>query len=254
MTKDEKIFTASLDDKIRRCDQACIATCTGFLDAARQTAAVNYLRGLGRDFMLYGGFEDAERRILVFLPEYMAKEDFPGSEEDPLCVLSVSKAPKAPALSHRDYLGSILALGIKRDVVGDIVVREDGAEIVILKEMGDFFLSSYTAAGHTPLKTEIKAIGDIDIPEPEIRYSRDTVASLRLDSVLASAFGLSRAKAADAVKAGLVFVNSIECRKTDAPVNEGDKLVIRGKGKAILVSIEGQSRKGRTGIKVGKYI
>lgn len=120
--------------------------------------------------------------------------------------------------------------------------------------MADFLRYNYDKAGRTPINVEIVPAGEAVTVKQEFKVITDTVASLRLDSVLSSAFGISRAKAQEAVRRGIVFVNSSLCEKPDCQVREGDRFVIRGKGKARLAETGGKSRKDRIYIKVEKYI
>ncbi len=110
----------------------------------------------GVKLKLYGGYDDAERCIAVCLPDYMHAE--PESEEqhleELLSVIRVSTPKGGRKLTHRDYLGSVLSLGITRDVIGDILVREDGADIVVIAEIADFIDINYDKAGRTNLSVK----------------------------------------------------------------------------------------------------
>ena len=165
------------------------------------------------------------------------------------------KAPKAARpLDHRDYLGSLVGLKISRDVIGDIIVSPNGADIVVLKSIAEFLLANYSQAGHTPLECEILPIDQIDIGVPTIKEKKDTVASLRLDNVVAAIFNFSRTKAQEAVKSGLVYLNNQQCLKPDKDVAEGDKVVLRGRGKAILKEVGGHTKKNRIYITIDQYV
>ena len=253
MTPDE-LTIAKIDDKIRQCRNGYYITATGLLDSHEQALA-KAVAGHSQDVRtyLYGGYEDAERRMLICVPA-----DIPLSEEDAadglLSVLRVSKPATARELNHRDYLGSLLGLGIDRCVTGDILVREDGADIIILSDMAGFFLKEYTQAGRTHIRTEIRPVNELIIPAQATEIIRDTVSSVRLDAVTAAAFRLSRAKASEAVRGGIVSIDHIECLKPDAGVAEGSVIVLRGKGKAVLRRIGEKSRKGRIRIEILKYI
>ena len=146
-----------------------------------------------------------------------------------------------------------MGLGIKRTVVGDILVREDGADIIVLTEIADFIMQTFASAGRSHLSLERLPIEALIVPEHETHEIHDTVASLRLDAVLAAAFRLPRGKAADAIRQGLVFVDHLEATKADMPVEEGAELVIRHKGKAILSEVGGRSRKDRINVTFTKY-
>lgn len=260
--KEDKILLAQIADKIAQCEDKYIVTSTGFLDAHQQSLARQFCRknfvpvcdayGEQPDLpirtLFYGGYEEAERVILLNLPDYAFLQDM-----NPLTVIRAVKAPGSKELTHRDYLGSLIGLGIKRELIGDILVREDGADIICLSEIADFILTNYYKAGRTNLSLSQHDMGELVIPQTKRTQITDTVASLRLDSVTASAFGLSRGKAAEAIGRGLVFVNHVETTKTDFQLSEGDKITLRGKGKACLVEVGGRSRKDRQYITIERY-
>ncbi len=246
--KEDSMLIAAIEDKLRQCEDQYSATNTQFLDP-RQCALAESRFAFSKH-LLWGGFEDAERRVIVFLPDYM---DELSEDDDPLALLRVTSPKGSKKLTHRDYLGSLLGLGIDRAVTGDILVREDGADIVVLKSISEFLLANYSQAGRNSLRAQILPVSEIRLASQNIKQKRDTVASLRLDSVVSSAFGLSRGKAQDAVAAGLVFVNGLQTVKADRPVEEGDRIVLRGMGKAVLRGVGGQTRKDRTQILIDKY-
>lgn len=243
------MLIAAIEDKRRQCEARSCMSHTAFLDI-RQCAEAE-LRFKNSRHVLYGGYEDAERRIMIFLPNY---ESALTAEDDPLEIMRVSAASGGKKLSHRDYLGSLLALGIDRSVIGDILVSDDGADIIILKSMGDFLLSSYDKAGHSYLKTELLPIAELNTGNISVRLKRDTVASLRLDNLIGSAFDMSRSKAQEAVSGGRVFVNGLQCVKPDKEIREGDRLVLRGRGKAVLLELGQTTKKGRIAVRLELYI
>lgn len=249
MTKEDKLLLAGIEDKIAQCLENYMVTYTGFLDMRQRTLAENLCRHhKGLKYIFYGGYEDAERRIGAFLPDYAELED-----DNPLALLRIAQKGYKE-LSHRDYLGSLTALGIKREVVGDILVSANGADVVVTKEMGQFLLLNYEKAGRVSLSVELLPIGDLIVPEGRFEERRDTVASLRLDNMIASAFSMSRTRAAEAIKEGLVYVNGCQNTKGDAGVKEGDKLVLRGKGKVLLDEIAGVTKKERIVVKMKRFL
>ncbi|MCQ2561984.1 MAG: YlmH/Sll1252 family protein, partial [Clostridia bacterium] len=251
MTKEEKMLLASIEDKQHQCENRNIITTTPFLSMAEQTLAEdNHVLGPSGHF--FGGTEDAERRIIVFLPDYL--EEIPQGEDCPLCILRVTYPKGSRPLSHRDYLGSLLSLGVGRSVAGDIFVREGGADIIIVRDMADFFLQNYCQAGHINLSCTIHELEELQPGIIKKEEFRDTVASLRLDSIAASCFKMSRGNAQEAVKQGLVFVNNRQILKPDHILSEGDRIVLRGKGKAVLKEVGGKSRKDRDCIVCERYL
>lgn len=264
--KEDNFLLGQIEDKISQCENKYIITSTGFLDSHQQSVARQFLKKNFYPFfegaeeepdyadrppvrtLFYGGYEDAERMILINLPDYASLAD-----NNPLMIIRAEAAPGSRELTHRDYLGSLVGLGIKRELLGDILVRENGADIIVLEDIAEFIMMNYCQAGRTNLSLTQLPVSELIVPSVNRKTITDTVASLRLDSVLASAFGLSRGKAAEAIGRGIVFVNHVEITKTDYQVAEGDKITLRGKGKAKLAEVGGRSRKDRQYITIERY-
>ena len=261
MNKDDEILLNSIDSKLRQCtDQYCV-THTSFLDPRQCSLAESTFAHTRH--LLYGGYGDAERRIMVFLPDYIdlpgGKPGFSGSlpldeEDDPLCILRASVPRGSTPLTHRDYLGALLGLGVDRSISGDILVRKDGADLIVLKSMSEFLLMNYTQAGRASLTCSLLPLSALDPGEVHTREKRDTLASLRLDNLVSSAFDLSRTKAQEAIAGGIVLLDGLQVLKPDATVQEGCRVVLRGKGKAVLKEVGKTTRKDRIAVIVEVYV
>lgn len=254
---EDRLLIAQAEDLISRCSRQDIPVCSEFLDARQQSMLRRNFGNKQGDVTIeyYGGHDDADRVVMICLPYYM-------EEAEPDMFLSVIRAsvPKnsaasrsGRALSHSDYLGSIMGLGIRRSVAGDILVREDGADIIVLKDMAEYLLQNLTSAGKAHISTEEIPLSELKIPQVERTEFTDTVASLRLDALLASAFRMSRGKAAEAIRQGLVFVDHMEATKNDMDIEEGAELVIRHHGKAKLVEVGKRTRKDRISITIARW-
>ena len=158
------------------------------------------------------------------------------------------------SLSHRDFLGSILGLGLDREKVGDLLVGEGECHILALEDVADFLILHLEQAGRVRLKTAPLPLHQLTPPAVNVKAIRDTVNSLRLDAVAASGFSLSRGKAADLISSGKMQLNHRECLKPDRPVAEGDVISCRGLGKCVLKEVGGPSRKGRIMIGLERYV
>ncbi|MDE6107483.1 MAG: RNA-binding protein, partial [Oscillospiraceae bacterium] len=156
--------------------------------------------------------------------------------------------------THRDFLGSILGQGIEREKVGDILVGDGVCDILVMRELCPYLLQNFDSAGRTRLRLEEISPEMLEPPEKKVKVIRDTVSSLRLDSVMATGFSLSRGKAADIISAGRVEVNHTLCQKSDRIVAQGDVLTCRGMGKCVLTEVSGLSKKGRTIITMERYL
>jgi len=254
MTENERLLSL-VTDKIRKAETAYMLTHTSFLSLSERSLAAACCREHGASFVFRGGYPEAERAVLFLLPDYLTPETMLAEEDDdPLCLLVCRTSAQAKKLTHRDYLGSLLALGIERSVIGDILVRENGADIVILKSIGDYLLANYAKAGNVSVKCELRPIGTLVPPEQKTVTVRESVASVRLDNLIGAAFGFSRSAACEQISAGLVFVNDTEMSKPDAKLGVGDKIVVRGHGKAFFKEIGGTTRKGRISVIFEKYV
>lgn len=260
--KEDQILLAMIEDKMEQCGDNYMVTNSAFLDMRQRHLAESLCKKNKSVTTIFcGGYDDAERTIAVFLPDYMeAKGEIElrkyweqNQEENPLTLIRITQT-SYKELSHGDYLGSLTGLGLKREMIGDILVCEKGADIIVLKEMAPFLLSHYEKAGRVSLSLEQLPLEEIFVPEGRFQEKKDTVASLRLDNVVASAFSISRGKATEAIKGGIVFVNGRSDDKPDHLVKEGDKLVLRGKGKAILKTVSGLTKKDRIFIVIDKYV
>ena len=259
--KEDKILLAGLEDKIRQLEDRYMITNSSFLDLRQRSLAETMSRShSGLIYGFYGGYEDAERVIEVFFPEgFMIGENVSQHfrnipEENPLTVIRAELKKGSPVLSHRDYLGALMGLGIRREMTGDIIVRRDGADIIVMKEIAEFLLLNYMRAGRANLYLS-------EVSTEEIIYSAgsrekvlESVASLRLDNVVSAAFHVPRSRAAEMIAAGTVFLGGICEKKADRQVREGEKIVLRGKGKTVLKEIGGKSSKGRIMITLEKYV
>lgn len=254
LTKEDRMLLAGAEDKYRQCSEQYRLTHTNFLDLRQRSLIEKHWREMSSSsgdvrLEFYGGYEDAERTVAAFLPDYAQAQ----AEDCPLCVIRIKAVQGGRVLTHRDYLGSLTGLGLKREMTGDILTTENGADIIVLDEVKDFILLNYSKAGRVSLTPEAVELSELRMPEKKSVLINDTVASLRLDNVISSAFRTSRAKAADAIRSGVVFVNSVQSEKPDMQVEEGAKLVLRGKGKAYLKEVGGKTRKDRIAIVIEKY-
>ena len=212
-----------------------------FLTPAESAEA---LRVFGPLVALEGGFKDAERRIPIFA------EDF--DPEDYLAAIKLTFRPQ-DRLSHRDVLGAVLGLGLERSVLGDIVAGEGAAWLVCLKHIANFIVDNLEQAGKVGLWAEKIPLSALPEAAKALREQRGTVASLRLDAILAEAFHCSRGTAEEYLRQGLVQLCHEECRSGSRQVNEGDIISLRGKGRVKLLEVGGQARKGRLWVTIGFY-
>ncbi|MBE7025369.1 MAG: hypothetical protein E7408_04875 [Ruminococcaceae bacterium] len=236
---EDRILLAHILDREAICIHKNIPAEADFLDPRQQALVLSLLPHFTVRPTLWGGFDDAERKMLFFLPDYM---DTP--PEDALAIVRATHRDTHPP-GHRDYLGSILGLGVDRAGVGDILVEDTGAQIIVRASLADFFATHYTGAGRVHLSVSTQPISALSIPDTEPVYKTASLASMRADAVLAAAFSVSRTLAAEAVRAQKVFVNNLPLVKGDKLLSVGDRVRWQGKGRFVLEETGGTSRKGR---------
>lgn len=228
------------EDLLDRCRRTNTVTMTSFLTPAEALQLSGWAKHCGCALLMSGGVENTERKVGFFLPEWLAPEDLDVSDE----IRAVRISHRFGTLSHRDYLGALLALGVRREWLGDILVEEDGATVLCLKSI-EAHLLTLDRVGRWGVKTASVALSAVTPPQRKVRSVSFTVQSARLDAVTAGLFHLSRTAAAERVRIGDVHLNYELCQQPDAGVQPGDIISLRGSGKAQLTEVGGQSRKGR---------
>lgn len=248
---DEKLCEAKLRDAFNIALKNREKRASNFLDPREQQIAEEVARNFpGAGFYFEGGYEEAERKILVVYPEYLEDEPY----NLPLEALRITPKDPDEHPGHRDYLGSILGLGISREKVGDILVSKTGADVILKQEVVEFVGLNLVKVGGTPVTVEEISIREILQPERKFKEIKSTVASLRLDAIASLAFGLSRSKMAPFIKGENMKLNFKVVKDPSTPVKEGDVISGARLGRAKVVEIGGQSKKGRIYVKVHKYM
>ena len=246
----DRLLLARVWDKYEQAERKNVPAATVFLSPREQrlVQAMLSAAGVRTGYVFDGGWEEAERKILLFLPDWMEE---PAGDE--LAFLRASFHGEE-GLTHRDILGSLMGLGVERDRLGDILVSAHSADIVAAASLRDFFLREWGEAGRVRLTVTEIGREDLEVPQVQVKTVRDTVSSLRLDAVAASAFGLSRGRAAELIAAGRVSLDHAACLKPDKQVGQGAVLTARGLGKAKLIEAGGLTKKGRVGIVIERYL
>lgn len=248
---EDKLLLAKVWDKIQSAMRQNIPGATCFL-SPRELEMTRYLFGDVEGLVRFGGHEDSERQMLVYLPDYLS-EDFLESDDSPLVCLRATFYD-ADTLTHRDFLGALMGAGIARETVGDIYVDAGNCDFIVTTEIATYILQNLTSAGRTRLHLEQIPITQISIPQQKVQEIRDTLASLRLDSVISSGFRMGRSAAVQHIHAGKVTINGLPCEKADKQVTEGSKIALRGLGKIKLHSVNGETKKGRISVTIHRYL
>ena len=259
--KDCKRLFARLDDLCRSAEQGIpVSSC--FLSPRELYFGAEYLRthGMADRFLEWGGYESAERKKIIVLPEYMEGATYTsladyGYESDVTALVLTGSG--FVRVTHRDFLGSILGLGLERDVVGDIVITEGErieATLICETAIADYILSNLTKVGRDTVKVKRVELDASFLPERKFLPIRDTVASARLDCIVASVCSLSRERARETVVSGLVELNYDVEERPERIVTAPATLTVRGYGKFRINSVSDVTRKGRFRLDADKYV
>ena len=254
MTENE-LLLARIEDCISACADSYLITSTNFLDIYQQSTVIEYLkRRSDVKYAFYGGFDDCERKTAVFFPDYADSVDYikENTELSPIVSLDIRK-DSFSTLTHRDYLGAVMGLGIRREAVGDIIVSDKGCTMAVIRNVAGYIKENLTSVGRGSVKVEISDNFGNAGGEAVFEEKRCYVSSMRLDAVVSVAFSVSRNTAAEKILRGEVLMNGVVMSKPDVKVPFGAKLVIHGSGKVIIDEDAGLTKKGRQAFIIRKY-
>ena len=238
--REDKLFHDRLSDLMKGVQRDWTVRFTFFLDERQQAIAKRFLQYSGfHDFMFYGGFDQAGRKLLGLFPEYME----PNCSEFPVKAVTL-RYRKEDRPRHQDILGTLMGLNIKRELIGDILIADDYAVIFLLDPAHSLVLNELQKIGRVGVR--IAEGSPETLPEPyQLKPIGGTVSSLRLDCLVAFFTNLSREKAAQLIRSGQVNLNFFETDEISHPVAEGDIVSIRGYGRFVLSKVGELSQKGR---------
>lgn len=191
-----------------------------------------------------GGYPVAERSRVLIYPDFMPADNL----DTGLAFLEISGNFRFHRVNHRDYLGALLGLGLQRDKLGDILVHEDGAQLVAAREVAGYITSGLVSVGRVTVTVREISRDELNPPVPETREINTTVQSLRLDAVAAHGFGLSRSKMVREIAAGKIYLNWRPCLDPSARVEPGDVISARGRGRLEVAETGGRTKKGRIAV------
>ena len=268
--ENDALLSARLGDAIEKCNRGAVAVIP-FLTPRERKQTERELRAMGawENAFFFGGYADAERACLFLLPDYytaMLGASPCDCPPETVCALLQEEISEAVCsvriigsgyriLNHRDYLGSILGLGLERDALGDIAVQNDFEAVVFCpQKIAEFLLESLQKVASDTVKCKPYALDEHFTDGKKYRPISDTVASPRLDCVVAALTTLSREAAQNAIRTGLVEVDFEPEERTDLTLTPPTTVSIRGCGRFILRSFDGETRKGRLRLRADQLI
>lgn len=241
-----ELFLARVDDTADITERTNRCKYLGFLSPEQSVAAQKRLKKRSVRYGFFGGYDDAQRVLLGCFPDWASGDEYP--------ITAVTfKYRKSDVLAHKDFLGSLMGLGLTRESVGDILVGEGKTIAFLSEDIADFVVKQTTKIGRVGVTVTLGAEGELPKTGTLTDFS-DTVASARLDCIVAALGNFSRGVANEKIISGFVSVNSFAVEKITHTVNEGDIVNIRGKGKFIITSLDGRTRKNRVVLNYKKYV
>lgn len=255
--QEDKILLAQILDKIEFSMQRGKLEYTDFLDMYQISLVKSFMKKIDfENYILYGGFENAERNVLVIYPDkYNANMIEKNYSKIIKVIRIILNDEEKGKYSHRNYLGGIVKVGMKREKVGDILVSEDGADILVKDETAETLKQELgTLTRFENSKIEIVDLQDLRQQEIKVEELSIIVPSLRLDNFVSDFAKTSRSKASQIIDSERVFINGQNETKASKQVKLGDIITIRGKGRFVVKEFSGTTRSGRTVVKIEKYV
>ncbi|WKY42998.1 YlmH/Sll1252 family protein [Eubacteriaceae bacterium ES2] len=208
-----------------------------FFDERLQMKIEDIIKHYSVQYLFFGGNENAQRQMLCIYPDYIEESAL----EWPICSLVFEVKGN---IDHRNVLGTLMSLGISRDLLGDIDVSEKWSQIIVNERIADFITANLRQINHTKVDLKVKKIEEILVFERHFEQKEIVVASSRLDGMIGKIFGHSRQASLEMIRQKKVRLNYQEVTKKDCRISGGDIISLRGKGKARIVSMDEKTKKG----------
>ena len=254
---EDKLLIAKLQDKIKHCKNRNKIVNTEFLNLHQKQLIQSKLNELKiKNYIFHGGFEEAENKALILYPEKLTEEIVLNSIDEIINVIKITLPNELEGqYEHRDYLSTVMRLGLGRERIGDIIVYEKEAYIIVLKENAEYIKDSLQEfIRFKKSQIEIIEVNQIKAKTPELMRIEIHVSSNRLDSIVSEIARTSRSKAEELIKNERVSINCKYEYKSSKQVCIGDIIIVRGSGKYILDDIKENQRTKRLTITLNKYV
>ena len=251
--EEDKLLVAKTLDKLTMSTSKNKITNTDFLDLRQINIVEKLLNKIKCEkFILYGGYSEAERKLIIFYPDKFEQQIVEKSYNNIINVIQITLRNELRGkYTHRDYLGGLMKIGIKREKIGDIVVYENGADILVLTEISKYVITNIQELTRfSKSNIEIKKLEELHNIEVKKEELQITISSLRLDNVISELARTSRTKAEEIINSGRVFVNFENEYKTSKLIKQGDIITIRGKGRFEIDGVIGNTKKGKIILKI----
>ena len=257
--EEDKLLVSKVLDKLEFVQKKNSIETTDFLDMHQKTVAEKVLKSQKiTNYICYGGYSNAERVMIIIYPEKL-EDVFNNNQYDFNNIVRVIRVILQNEMkgkySHRDYLGAVIKVGLKREKVGDIIVNLDGADLIVSKDISKYIVDSFKELTRFS-KSDIyeESIEKLNITEPKTEVLNIIIPSMRMDSIVSELIRTSRSKALEIINAERVFVNSEVITKNSKMLKENDMITVRGKGRFKIIKILNSTKKGNLVLEVEKYV
>lgn len=251
LDNDTKIIVFNLLDKVEQVIKNHEICFSSFISSEIEHIMDKILPSFNLDlaYVFFGGYENSDYKVVALYPEYLCEDDI----EFPISLLHIKSTNKNYEPSHRDVLGSVMALGIKRDIIGDIVIVENLIQMFVLSSMESYISANLEKISRNNCNVSKVFLDSFIHIEESYSIMNETVKSLRLDSIIASGFNLSRSDALKMIKSSKVKINHALTESASKNLEAGDLISCRGKGRIVLSEIGSLTKKDRIKIIIHKY-
>ncbi len=257
--EEDRLLVSKLLDKVEFVEKKNSVENTDFLDIHQRGILEKVLKTIKyKNYIIYGGYENAERTMIILYSQKL-ETVFENNYFDYNNIMQVIRITLPNEMrgkyNHRDYLGAVIKVGIKREKVGDIVVSIDGADMIVSKEIAEYLKSSLRELIRFSKSTfEIHRIEELNIEPPKTEIINIIIPSMRMDSIVSEIIRTSRSKAMEFIESERVFINSELVTKNAKILKEEDMITVRGKGRFKVNKILNSTKKGNLVVEIEKYI
>jgi RNA-binding protein YlmH len=239
---DEKIMGDKVLDKVELVLKRQKEQATAFLNPFQRKLGLNIIEQISDiNYREDGGYKQAERKRITVFPDYL----FPDHVTPPISILKIKGNFNFCPVNHRDFLGALMGLGLKRKVIGDLLIMDDFAQVIVAEDVKDFITLKLNRVNEVPVEIEEIAHNDIIVPTQHSKEIKATVPSMRLDAVASAGFGDSRNKISGKIKNERVKLNWRTEKDPAQDVDIGDMISLRGRGRVEVAEDRGLSNRGR---------
>lgn len=256
----EKYFDFIKDDEAREAvkkihDKALyvsknhMTAATDFINPYIVEISIPVIKYYDIDYEIFPSYEKCERKVFILYPQYCETD-----VSDFISGIRIKNKSKFKKLTHKDYLGALMSLGIERSRTGDIYVFDDYADILVHRDIADYIIYNLDKIGHSKIEAEIISLDRVEYKEEEHEILDIISSSMRLDNLVKHLAKTSREKAGDIIRSGRVKVNHIPEDKASTELKEGDLLSISKAGRFKIHKICGRTRSGKIVIEIKHYV